>query len=104
MSSLLAPLRNLRAVGLLPHIVTGNVPISMSSPAVIGGFGVNAALPSNLTVYRHYMRDIAAALVTEFGAEDVAKWRWGCFTEYNNQVRLREVLVAARGVGCSARK
>jgi len=88
-TSLLAPLRNLRAAGLTPHIVTGNVPIAFSNPPVMGGFGVNAAMPANLTAYRVYLRDVASALVAAFGAAEVATWRWGVFTEFNNQDWLR---------------
>ncbi len=48
---LFAPLRHVLAAGLKPHIVTGNVPISFSAPPALGGFGVNAALPANLSAY-----------------------------------------------------
>ena len=84
-SRLFAPLRHVLAAGLKPHIVTGNVPIALSSPPVLGGFGVNAALPRNLTEYSTYIEAVARQLAAEFGPAEVGSWRWGVFTEYNNQ-------------------
>jgi hypothetical protein len=82
---LFRPFRNALSAGLKPHIVTGNVPISLSSPPRLGGFGVNAALPRNLSEYSAYIEGVAVALRDEFGLAEVATWRWGVFTEYNNQ-------------------
>lgn len=83
---LFAPLRNILAAGLKPHIVTGNVPVALSGGgARIGGFGFNSAPPANLSEYAEYIEQVAGALVTEFGLAEVATWRWGVYTEYNNQ-------------------
>ena len=35
------------------------------------------------------MAGVAGALAAEFGLAEVATWRWGVFTEYNNQDWLR---------------
>eukprot|EP00041_Stephanoeca_diplocostata_P036919 m.1373267 g.1373267 ORF g.1373267 m.1373267 type:complete len:484 (-) comp24955_c1_seq139:3808-5259(-) len=81
---LLHAIDNVRAAGLYPYVVTGNVPISMSSAPTLGGFGVNTQLPKNLTQYRLYLESFAEAAVTRYGAQDVQKWKWGVLTEYNN--------------------
>jgi len=85
-SRLFAPLRNVLAAGLTPHIVTGNVPLALSAPPrALGGFGFNAAPPSSMAAYGDYIEAVASQLVAEFGAAEVSRWRWGVFTEYNNQ-------------------
>jgi hypothetical protein len=84
-SRLFAPLRHVLAAGLKPHLVTGNVPIALSSPPLLGGFGVNAALPRDLAQYSAYIEEVARQLRAEFGLAEVRTWRWGVFTEYNNQ-------------------
>lgn len=81
---LVAPLRNIVSAGFIPHIVTGNVPIALSASPRIGGFGFNSQPPRNMTEYREYIAGVAGALVSEFGQAEVARWRWGVFTEYNN--------------------
>ena len=72
---LLSPLKNIVSAGFLPHIVTGNVPISLSSSPKLGGFGFNVAPPRNLSEYRSYIAGVASALVREFGQSEVARWR-----------------------------
>jgi hypothetical protein len=85
-SRLFAPLRNILAAGLKPHVVTGNVPVALSGAAAhIGGFGFNSAPPANLSEYSDYIEQVAAQLAAEFGLAEVATWRWGVYTEYNNQ-------------------
>jgi hypothetical protein len=84
-SRLFAPLRNILAAGWTPHIVTGNVPIALSAKPLIGAFGVNSQPPADLGDYRTYIAAIAAQLRDEFTLPVVAQWRWGVFTEYNNQ-------------------
>jgi hypothetical protein len=83
-SRLLLPLQNIVSAGFIPHIVTGNIPISMSDSPHLGTFGFNVAPPRNMSEYRAYISGVANALVKEFGQEEMAKWRWGVFTEYNN--------------------
>ena len=88
-SRLFAPLWNLVSAGLTPHIVTGNVPIALSSPPFIGGFGFNSAPPASMAAYRAYIAAVASQLVAEFSLARVSLWRWGVFTEYNNVDWLR---------------
>jgi hypothetical protein len=82
---LVSAVRNILDAGLKPHIVTGNVPIALSTEPSIRSFGVNAAPPANLSAYRGYIAGIAGALRDAFGLSAMASWRWGVFTEYNNQ-------------------
>jgi hypothetical protein len=84
-SRLFPPLWRLIDAGLTPHLVTGNVPIALSAEPFLGGFGFNSKPPSDLPTYRVYIRQVAEQLVKEFGLERVKAWRWGVFTEYNNQ-------------------
>ena len=89
-SSLFPPLRHILAAGLKPHIVTGNVPIALSlQPPVLGGFNFNSQPPRDMAEYRRYIAGVAGQLVAEFGGAEVASWRWGVFTEYNNPDWLR---------------
>jgi len=83
-TSLLQPLRNIVSAGFTPHIVTGNVPIALSASPHLGGFGFNSAPPRNMSEYRDYIAGVVRGFVAEFGHAEVASWRWGVFTEYNN--------------------
>ena len=77
-TSLLAALRNIVNAGLIPHIVTGNIPIALSAVPHIGAaFSFNSALPRNLTEYREYIAAVAQAVAAEFTPQRVAQWRWG---------------------------
>lgn len=76
---------NIVASGLNVYVVTANVPVSMSSQPVLGGFQFNSAPPSNMTAYRDYLNALATAAVTKFGLPTVRNWKWGVFTEFNNQ-------------------
>jgi hypothetical protein len=85
-SRLFKPLRNILDAGFTPHIVTGNVPIALSGiNARLGGFGFNNAPPSNFSEYASYLEAVSSQLADEFTLEVVKKWRWGVYTEYNNQ-------------------
>jgi hypothetical protein len=81
---LLHAVDNVRAAGLVPYIVTGNVPVALSADARLGGFGVNTKLPRNLTEYSGYIQSFAAAALGRYGAAELKRWRWGVLTEYNN--------------------
>lgn len=83
-SSLLRPLRAIVSAGFTPHVVTGNVPIALSTSPKIGGFGFNNHPPTSMVVYRAYIAGVVSALTAEFGHAEVESWRWGVFTEYNN--------------------
>ena len=85
-SRLFTPLRNILNAGLTPHIVTGNVPIALSGVnARLGGFGFNSAPPANFSEYSDYLEAVSSQLADEFSLQVVKTWRWGVFTEFNNQ-------------------
>jgi hypothetical protein len=84
-SRLLHAVDNVRAADLHPYLVTGNVPVSMSSGASLGGFGVNTKLPDNLAEYSLYIKSFAAAALAKYGAAEMWQWKWGVLTEYNNR-------------------
>ena len=81
---LIAACRNVLAQGVKPMIKTGNVPLKLSSVNTPGVFGVNLYPPDDYSEYYEYIRAVAAALAAEFGREEVASWRWGVLTEYEN--------------------
>ena len=58
---LLHAIDNVRAAGLTPYVVTGNVPVAMSTDARLGAFGVNTRLPRNFSAYSAYIASFAAA-------------------------------------------
>lgn len=85
-SPLITALQKIVSLGYLPHIVTGNIPISMSSSPVVGGFGSNISPPANYSVYYSYIYSLASEIAVAFGgANNIQQWRWGVFTEFNNQ-------------------
>jgi hypothetical protein len=83
---LLSALGNVTASGLVPFIVTGNVPVAYSVTPVIGAFGVNKSPPDRVgwSAYSAYIAALAAAVVGRFGGAAVSTWKWGVLTEYNN--------------------
>ncbi len=83
-SHLVHAAQNILNQGLKPYIVTGNVPLSMSTSPSIGGFGVNVRPPSDYGAYYTYIKACADALVSRFGLAQVSTWSWGVLTEYNN--------------------
>lgn len=84
-SALISALASIVTAGFLPHIVTGNVPIALSAAPHIGGFGFNSAPPSNYTEYREYVAGVVSQVVHAFSRDEVSTWRWGVYTEFNNQ-------------------
>eukprot|EP01051_Picozoa_sp_SAG22_P012610 SAG22_NODE_1327_length_4730_cov_3.576549_6_plen_287_part_00 len=86
--------------GYLPQIVVANVPIALTSPAVLAkwGFnGLNVAPPDSYPEYQEYVRGLAAAAVKAFGIDSVRQWRWTVFTEFNNVDWFRGVPPGAPG-------
>ena len=73
--------------GYLPQIVAANVPIALTSPAILAkwGFnGLNVAPPGSFPEYQEYVRGLAAAAVKAFGIQSVRRWRWTVLTKFNN--------------------
>ena len=82
---LIAACKNVLAQGVKPMIKTGNVPMKFSTVNTPGVLGVNMYPPDDYNEYYGYICDVAASLVAEFGREEVASWRWGVLTEYENK-------------------
>ena len=80
-SRLLRAIDNVLAAGFVPYVVTGNVPVSLSTDAIIGGFGVNTQLPRDLAEYSRYIQSFAQAALTRYGAATLRQWKWGVLTE-----------------------
>lgn len=59
---LVAPLRNILSAGLTPHIVTGNIPIALSTAPHIGAFGFNNQPPRDMDEYRRYIAAVAKVM------------------------------------------
>ncbi len=72
------------SIGAKPHLKLGGVPLKFTTGAEMGGFDMNLYPPDDYNVYYDYIKAIAEALVSEFGAEEVRTWRFGCMTEYEN--------------------
>jgi hypothetical protein len=82
---LVAAIGRILAANFSVYVVTGNVPVSMSAAPHIGTFGVNDQPPADFPAYRDYLTAVAGAAVDAFGVDTVrSKFRWGVFTEYNN--------------------
>ena len=84
-SSLVANCRGIIELGAKPHLKLGSVPLKYSSSAQMSGsFSTNIYPPDDYNIYYNYIAAMAQALVDEFGAEEVLKWRFGVMTEYEN--------------------
>lgn len=70
--------------GAKPHIKTGAVPLKLTTDPYIGTYGVNTYPPDDYNEYYDYIFALTTALVEEFGREEVASWRFGVLTEYDN--------------------
>lgn len=71
-----------------PCIVLAQVPYELAenpAPPANNSFDVNNDdRPKDYDKYYNYIRGLAQALVNKFGASEVEKWRWKCFTEPDN--------------------
>ncbi len=84
-SNLIKNCKGVLSLGAKPLLKLGNVPMKFTKGAVTETmFGVNPYPPDDYGVYYNYIRDIAEALVDEFGREEVLSWRFGVMTEYEN--------------------
>jgi len=75
--------RYLRAIvraGYTPRIVLDNVPTAMSDAKELHTYG-NTAPPKDAAVWEQYVRGAVQAMVDEFGAETVRRWRFRAGTE-----------------------
>ena len=87
---LLASCRGVLKTGAKPLLKLGNVPAKLSRASLAaagadtGAFSVNIYPPDDYREYYDYIKAIAAALVEEFGHDEVRTWRFGVMTEYEN--------------------
>ncbi len=72
------------SLGAKPHLKLGGVPLKYTKNYLLDGFGMNVYPPDDYNVYYDYIYALAAALVEEFGKEEVLSWRFGVMTEYEN--------------------
>ena len=70
--------------GVVPWVKTGCIPLKLSENPKLGMFGVNLREPYDYNLYYDYIKAMAQAVINEFGADEVSKWRWGVGTEFNN--------------------
>jgi len=83
--ALLQATGNIVKQGLKPYIVTGNVPIKLSSNPVLGPFQVNVRPPADYNAYYNYIKAMGDALVAKFGKEELKDWQFGVVQEYENR-------------------
>ena len=76
--------RGILSLGAKPMLKLGSVPLKYSASPVFGDFGMNVCPPQDYTVYYAYIHALADALVQAFGREEVASWRFGVMTEFEN--------------------
>ena len=77
--------RGVLNLGAKPMLKLGSVPLKYSEKATTDhGFGMNPYPPDDYNVYYNYIYALATALVNEFGKEEVASWRFGVMTEFEN--------------------
>lgn len=84
-SKLIENCKGIVSMGMKPHLKLGSVPLKYSAKASEDEyFGTNIYPPDDYDVYYNYMAAMAQALVDEFGANEILKWRFGVMTEYEN--------------------
>lgn len=83
-SRLVENCRGILALGAKPFLKLGGVPLKYSDDPLLGGFGMNVRPPRDYTVYYDYICALADALVQAFGRDEVASWRFGVMTEFEN--------------------
>ena len=79
-SGALAMLSGIRKCGFTPWIVLDNVPAKMSEKPTKNLYG-NTEPPGNFDLWSSYVRQFIQALVSKFGRDEVAKWRFRVGTE-----------------------
>lgn len=83
-SRLIKNCRGILSLGAKPCLKLGNIPLKYSTDPEIGAFEVNVRPPYDYDMYYKYISAAARALVDEFGADEVLKWHFTVFTEYEN--------------------
>lgn len=84
-SPIISAIHNVLKQGLKVFIITGNVPLKLSSePVKSDAFHVNLRPPDDYDEYYKYIKALADALLAEFGIDKAKQWTWGVLTEYEN--------------------
>lgn len=83
-SRLINNCRGILRLGAKPHLKLGSVPLKYTADAEKCVFSGNVYPPDDYNVYYNYIRAMAEALAEAFGKEEVASWRFGVMTEYEN--------------------
>lgn len=83
-SRIVASCRGVLNLGAKPFLVLGNIPLKLSAEPVIGGFGYNVCPPEDYNEWYRFLCAYITALTDEFGRDEVKTWRFGVFTEYEN--------------------
>lgn len=84
-SKLLGVCRGIQSTGARPYLKLGNVPPKFTADFNGGSFRMNIRPPDNHLVHYRYMKACAAALRSEFGKDEVRKWRFSVLTECDNK-------------------
>ncbi len=83
-SRLIENCRGILSLGARPCLKLGNIPLKFTKEPETGGFGVNVLPPDDYEVYYNYISALAKALADEFGRDEVLKWHFTVFTEFEN--------------------
>ena len=76
--------RGIVAAGFKPYLKLGTVPLKLSSGKPSAVYEVSRLPPDDFEEYGRYMEACAKALVDAFGRDEVLKWRFAVFTEFEN--------------------
>ena len=76
--------RGIVAAGFKPYLKLGTVPLKLSSGKRSAVYEVSRLPPDDFEEYGRYMEACAKALVDAFGRDEVLKWRFAVFTEFEN--------------------
>ena len=83
-SRLVENCRGILNLGAKPMLKLGSVPLKLSAEPVLGDYGMNVRPPEDYTAYYNYIYGLADTLVQTFGRDEVAAWRFGVMTEFEN--------------------
>lgn len=83
-SRIIASCRGILNLGAKPFIKLGNVPLKLSDDPIIGGMDSNVRPPRDYDEWYRFLTAYLGALIDNFGLEEVRSWRFGVFTEYEN--------------------
>ena len=83
-SRIIASCRGILNLGAKPFIKLGNVPLKLSDDPIIGSMNSNVRPPADYDEWYRFLIAYLGALIDNFGLDEVKTWRFGVFTEYEN--------------------